>query len=443
VCSRHRMRWIAMKTTDAPIPIVLPRSQHNVSRSLIDPDAVKLMYRLVRNGFKAYLVGGSVRDLLLGRIPKDYDVATDARPGEIKRLFHNCRIIGRRFRIVHVFFRDNKIIEVSTFRKDPDEQVAPEQEGQEPTRRGDNTFGQPHEDASRRDLTINGLFYDISTFSVIDYVGGIADLRAGIIRAVGDADERFREDPVRMIRAVRHAARTGFNIEPATYEAVLRNAGLLKTCNVSRLQDELQKDLAAGGVQSVFQLHKKMGLIAAYFPALDTYLDRPARPDAIFQPSWVWTALSRLDAGMEDPGLTPFYSLLSLLYPLLEEELLSRHSSLGEAQRDATDVHQTLKQLGLTFGARRKDQERTTTLWFAFVRMMVALREGRMPPRFRKRPYFHAVIQFYRFQQAVEGHPEEEISQRLATALQSDLASPRRRRAERRRGRRTTGAPEF
>lgn len=426
-----------MTMTEFPTPVVLPRPQHCISRSLIDPDAVKVMYRLVRNGFKAYLVGGSVRDLLLGRIPKDFDVATDARPGEMRRLFHNCRIIGRRFRIAHVYFRGNKIIEVSTFRRDPDELVPEEQEGQDQVKRGDNTFGHPREDAFRRDLTINGLFYDISTFSVIDYVGGIADLRARIIRTIGEPDERFREDPVRMIRAVRHAARIGFEIERVTYEAILRNANLLKVCNASRLQDELQKDLSAGGLNPVFRLHKETGLMAAYLTALDRYLDCPERPDAFFKPSWVWKALSRLDAGMEDPGLTPFFSILCFLFPLLEEDLLRRHPSLEGALRDATDVHLALKQLSSTFGVRRKDQERVSTCWFAFVRMMGTEREGRMPLRFRKKPYFQQVVQFYRFYQAVEGHPEEEISRGVETALQSDQTQSRRGRSRRRRRRRT------
>jgi hypothetical protein len=197
-------------TGTPPVPRILPRSQHNLSRSLIDPDAVKVMYRLVRHGYKAYLVGGSVRDLLLGRIPKDFDVATDARPAEIRRLFRNCRVIGRRFRIVHVFFRGNKIIEVSTFRRNPEDGGQQDGETEDLARKGDNAFGEPHEDAFRRDFTINGLFYDISTFSILDYVGGIDDLRIGVIRTIGDPDERFREDPVRMLRAVRHAARTGF-----------------------------------------------------------------------------------------------------------------------------------------------------------------------------------------------------------------------------------------
>ena len=212
-------------------PRVIPRDAHTVSRRDIDPDALKVLYRLRQGEHIAYLVGGSVRDLLLGRRPKDFDIGTSAHPYQVKKLFRNCWIIGRRFRLAHVKF-GTKVIEVATFRRQvqPGEEVTqeiviapngPAADGPTPSAgdaeallHHDNTFGTPEEDAFRRDFTINALFYDIATFSVIDYVDGLDDLRAGLVRSIGDPEVRFREDPVRMLRAVALAARLDFTIEP-------------------------------------------------------------------------------------------------------------------------------------------------------------------------------------------------------------------------------------
>ena len=190
---------------EQPVPRILPRQEHPLSLRFIDPDALKILYRLHDRGFLAYLVGGCVRDLLLGKIPKDFDVATDAHPQQIRELFRNSRLIGRRFRLAHVFFKNNKFIEVSTFRRRSEF----EEEGAEDHPHADNTFGTPSEDAFRRDITINGIFLNIADFSLIDYVGGLEDLRQNMIRCIGDPDEKFVSDPVRMIRVIRHAARTG------------------------------------------------------------------------------------------------------------------------------------------------------------------------------------------------------------------------------------------
>jgi hypothetical protein len=204
-------------------PRIIPREEHPISRRDIDPDALKVLYRLRQFTYTAYLVGGSVRDLLLGRRPKDFDIGTSAHPYQIKKLFRNCWIIGRRFRLAHVRFGQN-VIEVATFRRqvEPGEEIvqdgvpAPDPstpEGEHLIHR-DNTFGTPEEDAFRRDFTINALFYDIANFSVIDYVGGLDDLRAGVVRSIGDPHVRLREDPVRMIRAIALAARLDFTIDP-------------------------------------------------------------------------------------------------------------------------------------------------------------------------------------------------------------------------------------
>ena len=230
---------------EAKEPYILPRASHNISRSQIDPDALKVMYRLLRNGFKAYMVGGAVRDILLGRKPKDFDVATDARPGQVKKLFANCFLIGRRFRLAHIRFKGGKVIEVATFRREAE----PDEDGQTDPH---NTFGTPKEDAFRRDISINALFYDISTFSIIDYVGGLKDIEHKRVCIIGDPSERYVEDPVRMWRVLRYASRQGFTIEHGTARAIEKHKYLLGSCSGSRLYEELNKDLVSGFSAELF-----------------------------------------------------------------------------------------------------------------------------------------------------------------------------------------------
>lgn len=267
-------------------PVVLERSAHPVSRRDIDPDALKVLYRLHSHGFIAYLVGGAVRDLLLGRRPQDFDIGTDARPGQVKRLFRNAFLIGRRFRLAHVRFYGGKVIEVATFRREPEPgepEAAPETEipaGGEPaaepappaeTAAGEAgvagpdawaAYGTPREDAFRRDITINALFYDIATFSVIDYVGGLEDLGHGLVRMIGDPGARFVEDPVRIWRAVRHAARLNFVLEGETERAIPSHRHLLAACPGARLYEELNKDLKCGAARPTFEGLRRYGLLA-------------------------------------------------------------------------------------------------------------------------------------------------------------------------------------
>ncbi len=217
-------------------PRIVQRPDHTISRSAMSSAAIKVLYRLHRSGYTAYLVGGGVRDLLLGMTPKDFDVATNARPQEIRRLFRNSRIIGRRFRLVHILFR-GEIVEVATFRASPEPPEGPddweeaEAEAAEADAEPDRTpvpttidhavYGTPAEDALRRDFTVNGMFYDIADFTVIDYVGGLDDLDAKLIRTIGEPETRFREDPVRMLRALEYSARLGFTVERATEAAIV------------------------------------------------------------------------------------------------------------------------------------------------------------------------------------------------------------------------------
>ena len=271
-------------------PTIIPRAEHPISRSLIDPDALKVLTRLRQHDYVAYLVGGSVRDLLLGRRPKDFDIGTSAHPHEVKKLFRNCWIIGRRFRLAHVKF-GTKTIEVATFRRQLSEDELAEQqaaatlaaqeadiaEAQEPGRRDrgrphvhfrDNTFGTPEEDAFRRDFTVNALFYDIATFSIIDYTGGLEDVRARVIRCIGEPDVRFEEDPVRMLRAIVLAARLDFTVDPPVVDAIRRHAALITKSSAARLLEEFYKILRSGASERAFRELAEVGLLEHLAPEL-------------------------------------------------------------------------------------------------------------------------------------------------------------------------------
>jgi len=247
-------------------PVVYRRSEHCISRKNIDPDALKVLYRLSGLGYTAYLVGGGVRDLLMGRKPKDFDVGTSAKPNEVKRAFRNCFLIGRRFRLAHVRFGD-KVIETATFRQNSQtvgEIIEHAAEG--PLE--DNTFGTPETDAYRRDFTVNGLFYDIKDFSVIDWVGGMKDIERKIIRSIGDPEIRFQEDPVRMMRAIKFSARLGFTIEKKTFAAMKKHHGCILTAAVPRVCEEVFRLFTYGHSEEAFRQMWETGMLGDLLPAL-------------------------------------------------------------------------------------------------------------------------------------------------------------------------------
>jgi poly(A) polymerase len=427
----------AMNDMDVPEPRILARSEHGLSRKNIDPDARKVMMRLNRNGFKAYLVGGSVRDLLLQKQPKDFDVSTDARPGQIKKLFRNCRIIGRRFRLAHIYFPDGKIIELSTFRKRPIERTPGDDDNPEDAKHVDNTYGEPHEDAMRRDLTINGLFYDIQSFAIIDYVGGINDLHAGIIRTIGSPMERFQEDPLRMIRTVRHAVQAGFHIEPVTYSAILECASLLKQSNTSRVQDDVQKDLERGFFSSVLRMQMDTGILASYFPALDRYLRADADPCALFDPTWIWQALSRLDSAEGRFRNPQRFRMATLFFPLLENALLQNTKIDSDPYKNMKETHLHLLDLCTPLGTQRHVREDIKMLWGAWMRLIGSLASGKIPIRFQKKPYFENVCEWHRFYGPFLDGTGLDSLMEIQRAVGAGIKAPNRRR----RRRKKTGTP--
>lgn len=419
-----------------PEPVIVPRSDHPISRQHIDADALKVLYRLRQFDHIAYLVGGSVRDLLLGRTPKDFDIGTSAHPYQVKRLFRNCWIIGRRFRLAHVKF-GTKVIEVATFRRQipagTEEEPAPAPPVPAPPSiavddldlliHHDNTFGTPEEDAFRRDFTLNALFYDIESRSIIDYVGGLSDIREGLIRCIGAPEERFQEDPVRMLRAVALAARLDFRIDAPILRAVGRYHGELARSAPARLMEEIYKMLRAGASEKTFRMLLETGLLAAIAPEV------PGRITDTF-----WQSLAAIDnyrrTFKRNPeSLGNAILLGSLLIPL---GLLDQH-------------HGRTKELGARFGIlplARRDVE--------FLRQILMLqrhlRDPNASPRHKRgvmhRTAFPSALMWLELHGGVPALVEswralqaEALTPGSEDALAPTDAPPRRRRRRRRRRR--------
>ena len=297
----------------------------------LDGDALKVVHRLRAHGHQAYLVGGCVRDLLLGLRPKDFDVATSAHPGEIRAIFRNCRLIGRRFRLAHVFFHGGKVIETATFRANPHEANAENGAG-DLLITADNVFGSAEEDARRRDFTVNGLFYDVVLGRVLDYVGGREDLDRRQLRTIGDPDVRMQEDPVRILRAVRFAAKAGLEIEPGTWGAMVRHKEELARCAPPRVLEEIFKLLRSGHSHRCLELLHRMGGLEVLLPPIASFLAQagPERSAALFE------SLRMLDEVVRNRQLPDDSVLLStLLVHLSQHELIKGRQEQAPAATPA------------------------------------------------------------------------------------------------------------
>ena len=280
-------------------PVVYKRQDHCISRKNIDPDALKVLYRLSSMGFTAYLVGGGVRDRLMGRKPKDFDVGTSAKPNELRKIFRNCFLIGRRFRLAQIRF-GAKVIETATFRQNSQsvgEIIEHAAEGPQE----DNTFGTPETDAYRRDFTVNGLFYDIKDFSVIDWVGGMKDIKNRVIRAIGDPNIRFQEDPVRMMRAVKFSSRLGFTIERKTFAAMKRHHACILSASQPRVCEEVFRLFTYGHSAEAFKLMWRTGMLGDLLPELAAAIDKTGGEKSV---EWKYLeVLDELEKIREKEGL--------------------------------------------------------------------------------------------------------------------------------------------
>lgn len=425
-------------------PLIVPRPEHNISRANISENALEVLYRLKAGNFQAHLVGGGVRDLLLGHEPKDFDVATNATPEQVRQVFRNCRLIGRRFRLAHVYF-GREIVEVATFRGGGDADPTAQRSKNGMIVR-DNIYGTIEEDALRRDFTINALYYDIADFSLIDYANGLADLRAGKLRLIGDPQARYREDPVRMLRAVRFACKLGFAVELATERPLFDLGHLLAGIAPARLFDELIKLFHSGFGLDAFEKLRHYGLFGQLFPATEQCL---AREDHDFPITLVSRGLANTDARLQEKKpVTPAFLFAILLWEPVRrsfERLLAEGVSAHEAMFSAADEvagrQQSLVAIPKRFSLPMRE------IWSLQPRL--EQREGRRPYRLMTHPRFRAAYDFLVLR-AEAGEADPELASwwtRFQAADGQGRASmtdggAKRRRPRRRRRKSSTPANE-
>jgi poly(A) polymerase len=410
--------------------VVVDRSSHSISRRRIPENVLKVLYRLHRSGYRAYLCGGSVRDLLMNRTPKDFDLATDAHPMEIRRLFRNSRIIGRRFRLAHIIFQD-MIVEVSTFRREPER---PTEENAELLITDDNTFGSPLQDARRRDFTINALFYNIADFSVIDYIGGLADLDQKKVRVIGDPDIRFREDPVRMMRAVEFASRLNFDIEHETLQAILRHKHEILKASAPRVAEEILELLRRGWSRGAFRMMADIGLLEPLLPEVYRAIAGDRAP-------YFWKMLEVLDRTVQSGRKIPDAVLLSvLLMPWVMDELEDEEEKRRNAKMRIGEVLLFIRELiqpvcarmALPAGTRHQMEQALETLW----RLLEPPADKRSQFRFVYREAFHDALALLELYALSSGRHVENFRQWQSFAQRVRRAegeAPKRPRPRRRR----------
>lgn len=420
---------------ELPEPLIIPRAEHPISRKDIDREALKVMHRLRDAGFSAYLVGGAVRDLYLGKKPKDFDISTNARPGELRTLFRNSRIIGRRFRLVQVFFFGGKIVEVSTLRCRSEFEEGDREEDE--VLAHNNTFGSEAEDAFRRDLTINALFYEIENFTIIDYTGGVSDLNNRIIRIVGEPDRRIVRDPVRMMRAIRHAARSGFTIEARTWQAIIANLDTLRLCPDSRVRDEFFKDLNSGACAPWCRLAVASGMFFLLLPCYDGIISREVEEPS--DETRLLFALCRVIDRLHASGspLPEHLLLAALLLPWAQARFDLLH--LSTEGRETFAFSRTLRsQIDAQLehlNVKRASREEITSL---LVNLPVFVRHGAeqaWPGWLKRKSYFPDGLLFFQlYQEALGGSPADLAPRAESTApprsTKSRTGKPRQPRAE-------------
>jgi poly(A) polymerase len=357
-----------------------PRVVHRpIPKSDLDQDAVKILQRLTRFDHSAYLVGGCVRDLLLDRQPKDFDIGTSATPRQIKRVFRNCRIIGRRFRLAHIYFQNGKIIEVATFRAhDGNELEAESADGKDLLIREDNEFGNPEEDAKRRDFTINALFYDLVNENILDHTDGLGDVRRKLIRTIGRPEIRFSEDPIRILRAIKFAARLGFEIEPETLEALKQTRGEIPKAAAPRILEEINRLAREGSARRAFELLRDYGVFDVILPELaEVYRDPRA---------WAMLAamLDGIDGRRSEGSEVPLGVLFAtLLLPAVEEQFGWNRDGKADPPRGLdvrAVVDEWLRPISLRLRLPRREQERCRQIMLLLVRM-VPFHKGRRSAR--------------------------------------------------------------
>lgn len=369
----------------------IPRSEHSISRVNISPNALKVLYRLKDAGYQAHLVGGGVRDLLLGREPKDFDIATDAHPDDVRKLFRNCRLIGRRFRLAHVMF-GREVIEVATFRalQQESDEDADQHVDDEGRLLRDNVFGDIEGDAFRRDFTVNALYYNIADFSIIDYTGGLTDIEHGTLRLIGDPDTRFREDPVRMLRAVRFATKLGFRIDPETERPIKELASLLGDIPPARLFDEMMKLFLGGSALANFEMLRHYNLFGQLFPLTEQSL---AHEENHFPLTLIAKGMANTDARIEEgkPVTPAFLFAVFLWQPVRERAAQLEAEGQHPAQAMQHASSQIISEQAAVMATPRRFSLPMRDIWVLQLRLET---RGRRSLRVLSHPRFRAAYDF-------------------------------------------------
>ena len=405
-----------------PGPVIIPRDSHPISRRAISPGALKVLYRLKDAGYQAFLVGGAVRDLLLGRAPKDFDVVTNAHPEQVRELFRSCRLIGRRFHLAHVRVGP-EIIEVATFRASHtvvDEDNSVDEDGRRVLDNHgrilrDNLYGTIDEDIWRRDFTANALYYNIEDYSIWDYTNGVADAQQRVLKLIGDPETRYREDPVRMLRAVRFAAKLDFSIEANTAEPISRLAYMLDSVPAARLFDEVNKLFLAGSGLQSFKLLREFGLLGHLFDDLQEVLK--GGDEAALH--LVEQGLANSDARVrEDKSVTPAFLFAVLLWPAVRQQSMKHHRVQEEGQLDFGAIQEAFDVVCSRMVRRVAVPKRfsMTTREVLALQSRFEYRSGRRSLRLLDHPRFRAAYDFLLLRAAAG-----EVSQEVAdwwTALQ-------------------------
>jgi poly(A) polymerase len=425
---------------DASVPQAAASAQAEIDPRTLDIDAVKVVNRLHQNGHQAYLVGGCVRDLLLGRTPKDFDIATSALPSEVRGIFRNCRLIGRRFRLAHVYFKGGKIIEVSTFRAnpitdlEPTEPVPNEERTDDLLISDDNVFGTAEQDARRRDFTINGLFYDVAGGRVLDFVRGRRDLEERLVRTIGDPERRMREDPVRLLRAVRFASRLNFDIEPRTYAAMEGAVEDIPRCAPPRLLEDTFRILRGGVAEPGMALLSALDALRFLLPPIDAYLKAHGPEGQRMLAAFARAADARVRAGemLEDAVL-----LAVLLVPLMRaapDATPEGPSAVPEA------IETMLQELVRSARLPRRIAERCRMMLLAQATLAGQRRRRGSLASFRRHPLFNEALTVFAATVEATGRGTEELAAWRSGQVPPPVAGappagPRRRRRRRRGGR--------
>ncbi|MGK7285117.1 polynucleotide adenylyltransferase PcnB [Buttiauxella agrestis] len=397
---------VVEENEDLPLITVIPRDQHALSRKDISENALKVLYRLNKAGYEAYLVGGGVRDLLLGKRPKDFDVTTSATPDQVRKLFRNCRLVGRRFRLAHVMFGP-EIIEVATFRGHHEEQKSDKQTsqtGQNGMLLRDNIFGSIEEDAQRRDFTINSLYYSVADFSVRDYVGGLRDLRNGVIRLIGDPETRYREDPVRMLRAVRFAAKLNMTISPETGEPIPRLATLINDVPPARLFEESLKLLQAGHGYATYELLREYQLFQPLFPSITRYFTEQG--DSPME-RMIDQVLKNTDNRIHnDMRVNPAFLFSAMFwYPQLEmAQKLTQESGLAYMDAFALAMNEVLDEACRALAIPKRITTLVRDIWGLQLRL--SRRQGKRAWKLMEHPKFRAAYDLLALRAEVENNQE-------------------------------------